>query len=169
MVPLLPLLRGTRAWCGSKTRQRLTCTGVALMLSAGCCLPSMAEEATAAAAVRDMAAASSPDDGIANLGTVRTVVRAYEAATLGAEINARIAALPKREGERFKSGDVLVEFDCSRLVAERDAVASQLKSYRLTLASQRKLLRYIKTRRLGIQLFYLGYFFHCLNPGQSVF
>lgn len=77
----------------------------------------------------------------AGTSPIRVVVRSYETASIGAEINARITQLPRREGDTFKRGDVIVEFDCRKIVAEHDAAVATLKSHISVLESQRQLLR----------------------------
>ena len=57
-------------------------------------------------------------DAVSDENAVRVVVRPFQHVTLGSELNARIAKMPFKEGERFKTGDVLVSFDCSRTEAE---------------------------------------------------
>jgi membrane fusion protein, multidrug efflux system len=50
--------------------------------------------------------------------TARGLVRAVHEATLSSEMAAKIVLLPKKEGEAFRKGDVLVDFDCDRVKAE---------------------------------------------------
>lgn len=44
---------------------------------------------------------------------IRTQLSSRDAVVLSSELSAKIADLPKREGESFKRGDTLVTFDCS--------------------------------------------------------
>jgi membrane fusion protein (multidrug efflux system) len=46
-------------------------------------------------------------------GRIRTQLSSRNAVTLSAELAARIASLPLREGDAFRSGQPLVGFDCS--------------------------------------------------------
>ena len=46
-------------------------------------------------------------------GRIRTQLSARNALTVSAEIAARVASLPLREGEAFRAGQTLVGFDCS--------------------------------------------------------
>lgn len=80
--------------------------------------------------------------GSAGASPIRVVVRSYESASIGAEINARITLLPRREGDTFKKGDVIVEFDCRKMVAEHDAAVATLKGHRAVLENQRQLLHF---------------------------
>ncbi len=92
-------------------------------------------EATAHSGITDTG--DSPADG-----SVRAIVRPFETAAISAEINARITYLPQREGDSFHKGDPLVEFDCRRTVAERDAAEAAMKDLSAAYESQKKLLEY---------------------------
>jgi membrane fusion protein, multidrug efflux system len=83
-------------------------------------------------------------------GPIRVVVRSYETAAIGAEINARITRLPQREGDRFKQGDIIVEFDCRRVVAEHDGAAAMVKAHEATYDNQRQLLQYKAAGALAV-------------------
>lgn len=89
--------------------------------------------------------------GIAGSSPIRVVVRSYETAAIGAEINARITLLPRREGDRFRKGDVIVEFDCRKIVAEHDAAVATLNGHRSMLESQRQLLRFKAGGALAVE------------------
>jgi membrane fusion protein, multidrug efflux system len=78
----------------------------------------------------------------ASASPIRVVVRSYETAAIGSEINARITRLPQREGDRFKKGDVIVEFDCRKIDAEHDAAAAVLSAHQMAYENQRQMLRY---------------------------
>lgn len=74
--------------------------------------------------------------------TARAIVRSYETAAIGSELNARITYLPAREGDRFRKGDLLVSFDCRRIEAERDAAGAAMKAADATYQNQKRLLDY---------------------------
>lgn len=74
--------------------------------------------------------------------TARVVVRAEEIAAISSELNARITHLPRREGDKFRKGDVIVAFDCRRLTAERDAAEAVMKGLDAAYQSQKRLLEY---------------------------
>lgn len=57
----------------------------------------------------------------------RGVVEAVQRTILSSEISGRVMAMPKRSGEAFSKGDVLVRLGCSLYEAERDKVATRLK------------------------------------------
>jgi membrane fusion protein, multidrug efflux system len=81
---------------------------------------------------------------------IRVVVRSYETAALSAEINARITLLPKREGDRFKKGDIIVEFDCRKIVAEHDGAIASLRGHQSVFENQQQLLRYKAAGSLAV-------------------
>ncbi|MBP2300817.1 efflux RND transporter periplasmic adaptor subunit [Azospirillum picis] len=57
---------------------------------------------------------------------VRTLIRPRTQAVLSSEIAGRILRLPLHEGDRFRSGEVLVEFDCSWVTAAQSAAQAGL-------------------------------------------
>lgn len=81
-------------------------------------------------------------NGLSTGDTVRIVVRSYQYAAISAEINARIIRLPEREGDRFRKGDVIIEFECTKVVAELSAAAAVLKAQQSAYENQRQLLQY---------------------------
>ncbi len=83
--------------------------------------------------------------------TARAVVRASETASISSELNARITYLPAREGDRFKTGDLLISFDCRRIAAERDAAAAAMKANEAAYNSQLKLLEYKSTGTAAVE------------------
>jgi membrane fusion protein, multidrug efflux system len=86
--------------------------------------------------------AAGSQTGAASGNSVRVFVRSYETAAISAEINARIAKLPQREGDRFRKGDLLVELDCRKIVTEHDAASAVLKAHQSVYDNQRQMLRY---------------------------
>jgi membrane fusion protein, multidrug efflux system len=81
---------------------------------------------------------------------IRVVVRSYETAALSAEINARITLLPQREGDRFKKGDIIVEFDCRKIIAEHDGALAALRGHQSIYENQQQLLRYKAAGTLAV-------------------
>lgn len=83
--------------------------------------------------------------------SVRVIVRTTEQVSVSAELNARITKMPRREGDRFQSGDVLVSFDCRRLEAEREASAASFNSARSSHQSLLALRRYDAAGSLDVE------------------
>lgn len=71
--------------------------------------------------------------------SVAVVVKAEKTVAISAEINARIVAMPLREGDRFKAGTKLVEFDCRRTRAELAAANAALNLHRNAHETARQL------------------------------
>ncbi len=67
---------------------------------------------------------------------VRGIVKPVQEATIATDLFAPVAKLPLREGEAFKAGDLLVEFDCAGYLAQRKAAAAEHQA--LDLESQNK-------------------------------
>jgi membrane fusion protein, multidrug efflux system len=92
--------------------------------------------------VRTQTAGSQINTGVASGDTVRVVVRSYETASIGAELNARITHLPRREGDRFQKGDLIVEFDCRKINAEHQGAVASYKAHLASYENQRQMQRY---------------------------
>lgn len=85
-------------------------------------------------------------------GSIRAVVRSAELASISAEVSARITTIPAREGDTFRKGDVLIEFDCRRTQAEHDAAEAVMKELRAAYESQQKLLAYKSAGTISVEL-----------------
>lgn len=73
--------------------------------------------------------------------SARGVVKAQTEATISIDYVARIKKIPKRDGEAFKAGDVLITFDCSRYVAEVRSARASMRARELVMSNNRKLLQ----------------------------
>ena len=65
--------------------------------------------------------------------SVRGVVRAVNEATLSSRLAARIIEMPLAEGASFKSGTLLVRFDCERQTAEARAASAAAEAQKKTV------------------------------------
>ncbi len=65
-------------------------------------------------------------DAIAPAEQARALIKSKFSAVLSSEIAGRILKIPLREGERFRKGERLVEFDCSWYVASQQAAQAAL-------------------------------------------
>lgn len=72
---------------------------------------------------------------------VRGLVRAVEQAQIATDLQTRVAKIGFQEGERFRKGDVIVEFDCRKQRAELTASEATLLEMTLTLDKYRLLQR----------------------------
>ncbi len=84
---------------------------------------------------------ASPSFSAENL-QVRAVVKAYASATISVTISARVKALPFREGQSFRKGEVLVSFDCDRYIADLRAKKAAFKARALVAKNNTRLLRH---------------------------
>jgi membrane fusion protein, multidrug efflux system len=70
---------------------------------------------------------------------VRGVVKALTEATIAIDYSARVMKLPVLEGEAFKTGDVLISFDCKKYTAEINAARASAHAAELIYGNNRKL------------------------------
>ena len=71
----------------------------------------------------------------------RGVVRAVKQAALSTDLVTPVAAVGAREGERFKAGDRLIEFDCKRQHHELSALLAIVRETQVTHESNAHLVR----------------------------
>ena len=102
-----------------------------------------------------MAVVTGPDAQAENRGesaAIRGVVRAVRQATISTETALRAVAVPYREGDRFKQGDVLVSFDCRRQIAEHEAALAAHREAVLNYDSNVILDRYKAVGRNDVEI-----------------
>ena len=63
---------------------------------------------------------------------IRGVVRAINTAAISTDLSVPIKQLHYRQGESFKKGDALIEFECDRFVAERGILLAEQEIQALT-------------------------------------
>ena len=86
--------------------------------------------------------AASPDQvasGKTDERDARGLVRAVHEATLSAGMVSQIVKMPFAEGGAFKKGDLLVEFDCERPLAEQRAAAAAMQVEQKTVETNQEL------------------------------
>lgn len=83
---------------------------------------------------------------------IRGLVRALEQAKISTDLAARVSKIHVRQGESFQKGDILIEFDCARLEARRDAGAAALASARIAHSGQNRLFKRGATGRQDLLL-----------------
>ena len=95
------------------------------------------------------APATSP---VAEEAPVRGLLKPLHEATLSSEILAKIVALPFTAGKRFKKGDVLVQFDCSRYKAEQVAANAEYNAKKKTSDNNAELASYNAAATLQVDV-----------------
>jgi membrane fusion protein, multidrug efflux system len=98
-------------------------------------LKTTAGAATAAAILCAAAGSSHAEDM-----TARGVIQALTEATVAVDYSARIKKLPLLEGQAFRTGDVLIVFDCRKNLAEVSAAKAAARAQVLKVEVNRKLL-----------------------------
>ena len=71
----------------------------------------------------------------------RALVVASQEAVLSSELAARIHSISVKEMERFKKGDLLIQFDCSLYEAQKDVVRANENSALIKLKSDEQMLQ----------------------------
>ncbi|OXY80757.1 efflux RND transporter periplasmic adaptor subunit [Oceanimonas doudoroffii] len=69
----------------------------------------------------------------------RAVIKALDRAVLSGELAARVTQLPKRPGDSFRQGELLLGLDCSLYQAQADKVAAESKAARFKLDNAKQL------------------------------
>lgn len=83
---------------------------------------------------------------------VRGVVRAVDQAAFSTDLGTRVIKIGVREGEAFKAGDLLVEFDCRKPRAEAASAEAVHKEMKLTLDSNVHLEKYQAIGRHDVEI-----------------
>jgi membrane fusion protein (multidrug efflux system) len=98
-------------------------------------------------------AAKTGAPGLAGLGDapeLRAQLAPRRYTTLAAEIGARVLRLPVREGGAIRSGELLVEFDCSLQQAQLERAQATLGAAEKQLATQHRLVELNATGRMEL-------------------
>ena len=74
------------------------------------------------------------------VASVRGIIRAEASATISSELVARVAAIPLKVGQSFRSGDVLLSFDCGRYEADLRAAEAEVKTQQIVVKTTTLLL-----------------------------
>ena len=82
----------------------------------------------------------------------RALVVASQEAVLSSELAARINSISVKEMERFKKGDLLIQFDCSLYEAQKDVVRANENSALIKLKSDEQMLQMISIGKYELEL-----------------
>lgn len=141
------MLRGARSNVRRGTRFYARCA-TALVLTALTALP---VPGTAVRAGEASAPPSSPIHDDASV-PVRGVVRALDQSALSTDLVARVLKIGFREGEAFKTGELLVAFDCERYKAEAQSAEAVHREMRLTLDSNMHLQKFSAVGKADVEI-----------------
>ncbi len=83
---------------------------------------------------------------------VRGVVRSRHESSLATDLVARVRRLPFREGQSFAKGDVLVELDCDRFIAELKAAEAEHRGHRASYDNAASLARQRAAGALDVEV-----------------
>lgn len=92
------------------------------------------------------------NDLFSNVSTIRGLVKPTTTAVISSEISAQIEALNFKAGERFKKGDVLVEFDCAYYLAELAAARADAEYNKMQLENQQQLFKLNANSKIEVDL-----------------
>ena len=87
-----------------------------------------------------------------DLNAVRGVVKPSEEAVISSELQARVKRIPFRDGQWFKKGNLLVEFDCSKYWAELAAAKAELEAREKTAANNQELAKFNGIGKLEVEI-----------------
>lgn len=74
--------------------------------------------------------------------SVRGIVKAESEAMISSELVAQVQSLPFKEGEHFKSGDIILSFDCRRYKADLRAAEAEIETARVKVKTNTALKRH---------------------------
>ncbi|MEQ1712985.1 MAG: efflux RND transporter periplasmic adaptor subunit [Hyphomicrobium sp.] len=83
---------------------------------------------------------------------IRGVVRAVDQAAFSTDLGARVLSVHFREGERFKAGQPLIEFDCRKPRAEAASAEAVHREMQLTLDSNKHLEKHQAIGRHDVEI-----------------
>ncbi len=96
---------------------------------------------------RDASAQQSPGENQA-----RILVRANARVEVRTELYAPVLAVPFSEGDQFNAGDLLIQFDCARYDAEKNAAGASAHASNIEHRTKRKLFKYKAIGKDELQL-----------------
>ncbi|MBA3613193.1 MAG: efflux RND transporter periplasmic adaptor subunit [Nitrospirales bacterium] len=87
-----------------------------------------------------------------DLQTVRGIVKPVVEAVIASEIQALVKGMPFRDGDAFKKGDLLVEFECAKYRAELSAAQADLEARQKTVINNEELASLHGIGRLEVDI-----------------
>lgn len=135
----LGVFQATRLVVGAALVCSVVTAGFATLAVAALPLAPEVEPARPAAAISALGSAAAPTTIATNGHDARGLVRAVQDATLSAGMAAQIVKMPVAEGGAFQKGDLLVEFDCDRPLAEKRAATAATQVEQKTVETNQEL------------------------------
>lgn len=74
--------------------------------------------------------------------SVRGIVKAEAQAIISSELVARVDKLPFKAGQKFQKGDIILEFDCRRYLADLRAAEAEVETARVKVKTNTALKRH---------------------------
>ena len=93
-----------------------------------------------------------PASSMAELSTIRGVVKATAQAALASQVQGRISQLPFKEGQRFKKGALLVALDCSKYEAELASAQAEHRGKKKTYENNLRLAEHDSVGTLELDI-----------------
>ena len=93
-----------------------------------------------------------PAKRTSEIDSIRGIVKPAVSATISSEIQARISHLPFKDGQRFKKGQTLIKFDCSKYKAELDAALAEYEARQKTLENSLELSKLNAIGQLEVEI-----------------
>jgi RND family efflux transporter MFP subunit len=127
----------------------------ATLIAAMGCVPLSALAAGQTAGATDPAKSAPSADALGEVGKdgrIRVQFVPYQQSVLSSELSAKIAAMPLREGDTFRAGQVLISFDCSLFRAELNKAEAAAEGARQTLKINQRLAQLNSIGTLDVDL-----------------
>lgn len=96
----------------------------------------------ACAAVAILPAYAQTSKDTSEAWSVRGVVKAEKQAMISSELVAQVKSLPFKDGQSFRAGDTILEFDCRRYLADLRAAEAEVETARVKVDTNKALKRH---------------------------
>ncbi len=93
-----------------------------------------------------------PTGSLAELSTIRGIVKATAQATVASQVQGRISRLPYKEGQRFKKGALIVALDCSKYEAELASAQAEYRGKKKTYENNLRLSTHQAVGQLELEV-----------------
>ena len=87
-----------------------------------------------------------------DLNVVRGIVKPSEEAVISSELQARVKRMPFRDGQWFKKGNLLVEFECAKYRADLAVAKAELEARVKTTENNQELAKFNGIGKLEVEI-----------------